>query len=122
MAAVPRPAAAASLPTATAGHPADSTSKPRRRKQSGRSGASGKGLTSDLVDRSRTKAAQISAQVKSMPRNRLALFLVAGVVSLLFLWLILSLLASAIQALSGPSLQGEQAVVGLGAPPLRWEG
>jgi hypothetical protein len=71
-----------------------------------------------LVDRSRTKAAQISAKVKSMPRNRLALFLVAGVVSLLFLWLILSLLASAIQALSGPSLQGEQAVVGLEAPPV----
>jgi hypothetical protein len=117
-AAVPRPAGAVSLPTATAGQPADSTSKQRRRKNSGRSGASGKGLTGNLVDRSRTKAAQISAKVKSMPRNRLALFLVAGVVSLLFLWLILSLLASAIQALSGPSLQGEQAVLGLEAPPI----
>ncbi len=117
-AAVPRPAAAVSLPTATAGQTADSTSKQRRRKDSGRSGARGKGLTGDLVDRSRTKAAQISAKVKSMPRNRLALFLVAGVLSLLFLWLILSLLASAIQALSGPSLQGEQAVVGLEAPPI----
>ena len=117
-AAVPRPAAPVSGPTATGGQPPDSTSKPRRRKNSGRSGASGKGLTGDLVDRTRTQAAQISAKVKSMPRNRLALFLVAGVVSLLFLWLILSLLASAIQALSGPSLQGEQAVVGLEAPPL----
>ena len=107
-AAVPSSAAAVSLPTGTARQPADSTSKPRRRKNSGRSGASGKGLTGDLVDRSRTKAAQISAKVKSMPRNRLALFLVAGVLSLLFLWLILSLLASAIHALSGPSLQGEQ--------------
>ena len=110
--------AAVSLPTATAGQPPDSTSKPRRRKNSGRRGASGKGLTGDLVDRTRTQAAQISAKVKSMPRNRLALFLVAGVVSLLFLWLILSLLASAIQALSGPSLEGEQARVGLEAPRL----
>lgn len=112
-AAVPRPAPAVSLPTATAGHPPDSTSKPRRRKNSGRSGASAKGLTGDLVDRSRTQAAQISAKVKSMPRNRLALFLVAGVVSLLFLWLILSLLASAIQAL-GP----KEPLVGLEAPPI----
>ena len=116
-AAVPRPAAAVSLPTATARQSPDSTSKQRRRKNSGRSGASGKGLTGDLVDRSRTKAAQISAKVKSMPRNRLALFLVAGVLSLLFLWLILSLLASAIQALSGPSLPKEP-VVTQEAPPV----
>jgi hypothetical protein len=66
-----------------------------------------------LVDRSRTKAAQISAKVKSMPRNRLALFLVAGVLSLLLLWLILSLLASAIQALSP-----KEPLVGLEAPPI----
>lgn len=112
-AAVPRPAAAVSLPTGTAGHPADLTSKPRRRKNSGRSGARVKGLTGDLVDRSRTKAAQISAKVKSMPRNRLALLLVAGVVSLLLLWLILSLLASAIQALSP-----KEPMVGLEAPPI----
>jgi hypothetical protein len=117
-AAVPRPGAPVSLPTATARQHPDSTAKQRRRKNSGRSGASGKGLTGDLVDRTRTKASQISAKVKSMPRNRLAMFLVAGVLSLLFLWLILSLLASAIQALSGPSLQGEQAVVGLEAPPI----
>ena len=116
-AAVPRSAAAVSLPTATARQPADSTSKQRRRKNSGRSGASGKGLTGDLVDRSRTKAAQISAQVKSMPRNRLALFIVAGVLSLLLLWLILSLLGSAIKALSGPSLPNEP-VVPQEAPPV----
>ena len=48
-----------------------------------------------------------------MPRNRLALFLVAGVLSLLLLWLILSLLASAIQAL-GP----KEPLVGLEAPPI----
>ncbi|CAA9417466.1 Cell division protein ZipN/Ftn2/Arc6, specific for cyanobacteria and chloroplast [uncultured Microcoleus sp.] len=114
-AAVPRPGVAVSLPTATARQPADSTSKQRRRKDSGRSGARGKGLTGDLVDRSRTKAAQISAKVKSMPRNRLALFLVAGVLSLLFLWLILSLLASAIQALSP---KDPEPLVGLEAPPI----
>ena len=114
-AAVPRPGAAVSLPTATTRQPADASSKQRRRKDSGRSGARGKGLTGDLVDRSRTKAAQISAQVKSMPRNRLALFLVAGVLSLLFLWLILSLLASAIQALSPKEAE---ALVGLEAPPI----
>ncbi|MEG4577035.1 IMS domain-containing protein [Microcoleus sp. N3A4] len=107
-----------SLPTATAGHPADSTSKQRRRQHSARSGATGKALTGDLVDRARSTAAQISAQVKSMPRNRLALLVVAGVLSLLLLWLILSLLASALQALSGPSLQGDQALIGLEAPPV----
>ncbi len=113
----PNPAAAVSLPTAMAGGPSDSTSK-RRRQHSGRSGATGKALTGDLVDRARTKATAITAQVKSMPPNRLALFLVAGVLSLLLLWLILSLLASALQALSGPSLQGDQALVGLEAPPV----
>ncbi|MEG4120162.1 IMS domain-containing protein [Microcoleus sp. N9_B4] len=116
--AAPSPAAAAvSLPIATVPHPADSTSKHRRRQHSGRSGASGNGLKGDFVDRARTKAAEITTQVKSMPPNRLALLLVAGVLSLLFLWLILSLLASAMQALSGP-LQGEQALVRLEEPPL----
>ncbi|MCZ0898685.1 ARC6/PARC6 family protein, partial [Microcoleus sp. HI-ES] len=116
--AAPSPAAAAvSLPIATVPHPADSTSKHRRRQHSGRSGASGNGLKGDFVDRARTKAAEITTQVKSLPPNRLALLLVAGVLSLLFLWLILSLLASAMQALSGP-LQGEQALVRLEEPPL----
>ena len=110
---------AVSNPTATAGRPAATTSKHRRRPSSnGRSGATGQGLTGDLVDRARTTAAQISAKVNAMPRNRLALFIVAGVLSLLILWLILSLLASAMQALSGPSLQGEQASVSLEAPPV----
>ncbi|MEG4229713.1 IMS domain-containing protein [Microcoleus sp. N9_B2] len=110
----PSGVAAVSLPIATVPHPADSTSKQRRRQHSGRSsGTSGNGLKGDLVDRARTKAAEISAQVKSMPRNRLALFLVAGVLSLLFLWLILSLLASAMQALSP-----KEPLVGLEAPPI----
>ncbi|MEG4252637.1 IMS domain-containing protein [Microcoleus sp. Pol10D4] len=116
--AAPSAVAPVSLPIATVPHPADSTSKQRRRQHSGRSGASGNGLKGDFADRARTKAAEITAQVKSMPPNRLALFLVAGVLSLLFLWLILSLLASAMQALSGPSLQGEQALVRLEEPPL----
>ncbi|HEY9806342.1 MAG TPA: ARC6/PARC6 family protein, partial [Candidatus Obscuribacterales bacterium] len=116
-AAAPSAAAAVSLPIATEPHPADSTSKPRRRQHSGRSGATGNGLKGDLVDRARTKAAELTAQVKSMPPNKLALFLVAGVLSLLLLWLILSLLASAMQALSGP-LRGEQALVRLEEPPL----
>ncbi|MEG4458661.1 IMS domain-containing protein [Microcoleus sp. N9_A1] len=115
--AAPSAVAAVSLPIATVPHPADSTSKQRRRPHSGRSGTSGNGLKGDFVDRARTKAAEITAQVKSMPPNRLALLLVAGVLSLLFLWLILSLLASAMQALSGP-LQGEQALVRLEEPPL----
>ncbi|MEG4812576.1 IMS domain-containing protein [Microcoleus sp. F8-D3] len=114
----PSAVAPVSIPIATVPHPADSTSKQRRRQHSGRSGASGKGLKGDLVDRARTKAAEITAQVKSMPPNRLALLLVAGVLSLLLLWLILSLLASAMQALSGPSLRGEQALVRLEEPPL----
>ncbi|MDP8933144.1 MAG: IMS domain-containing protein, partial [Cyanobacteriota bacterium] len=116
-AATPGHAAAVSLPIATVPPAADSTSKQRRRQHSGRSG-SGKGGTGDLVDRARTKAAEISTQVKSMPRKKLALFLVAGVLSLLLLWLILSLLASAMQALSGPSLRGEQALIGLETPPI----
>ncbi|MBW3586293.1 MAG: DUF4101 domain-containing protein [Cyanobacteria bacterium 0813] len=111
-------AIAVSLPTATGGQPADSNPKQRRRQHSGRSGATGKGATGNLVDRARTKAAEISTQVKSMPRKKLALFLVAGVLSLLLLWFILSLLARAMQALSGPSLQGEQALIGLETPPV----
>ncbi|MEO9125492.1 MAG: IMS domain-containing protein [Microcoleus sp.] len=110
---------AVSLPTTTAGHPAASTSKARRRSNSsGRSGGIGQGLTGSFADRARTLAAQISAQVKSMPPNKLALLVVASVLSLLILWWILSLFASAIQALSGPSLQGEQASISLDAPPV----
>ncbi|MCC3530111.1 MAG: DUF4101 domain-containing protein [Microcoleus sp. PH2017_22_RUC_O_B] len=112
-------AAAVSLPTATAGRPATSTSKPRRSQSSSRrSGAIGQGLTGSFGDRARTLAAQIGAQIKSLPPNKLALLVVAGVLSLLILWWILSLLASAMQALSGPSLQGEQASVSLDAPPV----
>ncbi|MEG4092303.1 IMS domain-containing protein [Microcoleus sp. Pol12B4] len=116
--AAPSAVAPVSIPIATVPHPVDSTSKQRRRQHSGRSGSTGNGLKGDLVDRARTRAAELTAQVKSMPPNRLALFLVAGVLSLLLLWLILSLLASAMQALSGPSLQGEQALVRLEEPPL----
>ncbi len=105
--------------TAEARRPAASTPKHRRRPHStGGSGAIGQGLTGSFADRARTLAAQISAQVKSMPPNKLALLVVAGVLSLLILWWILSLFASAIQALSGPSLQGEQASVSLEAPPV----
>ncbi|MEG4172634.1 MULTISPECIES: IMS domain-containing protein [unclassified Microcoleus] len=111
--AAPSAVAPVSIPIATVPHPAESTSKHRRRQHSGRSGATGKGLKGDLADRARTKAAEITAQVKSMPPNRLALFLVAGVLSLLLLWLILSLLASAIQALSP-----QEPLVGLEAPPI----
>ncbi|MCC3412478.1 MAG: DUF4101 domain-containing protein [Microcoleus sp. PH2017_29_MFU_D_A] len=112
-------AAAVSLPTATAGRPAASTSKPRRNPSSSRrSGAIGQGLTGSFADRARTLAAQIGAQVKSLPPNKLALLVVAAVLSLLILWLILSLFLSALQALSGPSLQGEQARVSLDAPPI----
>ncbi|MEG4069674.1 IMS domain-containing protein [Microcoleus sp. Pol11C2] len=114
----PSAVAPVSIPIATVPHPTESTSKHRRRQHSGHSGASGNGLKGDLVDRARTKAAELTAQVKSMPPNRLALFLVAGILSLLLLWLILSLLASAMQALSGPSLRGEQALVRLEEPPL----
>lgn len=100
-------------PTATAGRESP-TAKQRRNPSSSRR-SSGKG---DLTDRARTIATQISAKVKSMPRNRLALFIVAGVLSLLILWWILSLFASALQSLSGPSLKGEQASVNLEAAPL----
>ncbi|WP_293336318.1 IMS domain-containing protein [Microcoleus sp. CAWBG58] len=112
-------AAAVSLPTATAGRPAASTSKPRRSPSSSRrSGAIGQGLTGSFADRARTLGSQISAQVKSLPPNKLALLVVAAVLSLLILWLILSLFLSALQALSGPSLEGEQARVSLDAPPI----
>ena len=104
---------AVSNPTATAGR-APSTSKQRRNPSSSRRS----GGTGDFADRARTAAAQISEKVKSMPRNRLALFIVAGVLSLLILWWIFSLLAGAMQALSGPSLQGEQASISLQEPPL----
>ncbi|MEG3839845.1 IMS domain-containing protein [Microcoleus sp. herbarium14] len=111
--AAPNPAEAVSKPTATAGR-APSTSKQRRNPSSSRRSTG----TGDLLDRARTVTAQISAQVKSMPRNRLALFIVAGVLSLLILWWIFSLFASALQGLSGPSLEGEQASVSLEKPPV----
>ena len=101
-------------PTATTGRES-STAKQRRNPSSSRR-SSGKG---DLTDRARAIAAQVSAQVKSMPpRNRLTLFIVAGVLSLLILWWILSLFASALQGPSGPSLEGEQASVSLEAAPI----
>nr|WP_228056397.1 IMS domain-containing protein [Microcoleus sp. LEGE 07076] len=112
-------AAAVSLPTATAARPTPPTSTNRRRpSSSGRGKGTGQGLAGELGTLWRTKATQVSAQVKSMPPNRLALLIVAGVLSLLLLWLILSLLASALQAISGPSLRGEQASVSLEAPPV----
>jgi ARC6-like, IMS domain len=49
------------------------------------------------------------------------MFLVVGFLSLLILWWILSLLGSALQALSGPSgpsLEGEQAMISLETPPI----
>ncbi len=96
-----------------------STSKDRRQPHSPRrSSRSSGGPMGNLVDRARTLGSQISAQVKSMPRNRLALLIVAGFLSLLILWLILSILGGILQALSGPSLQGEQALVSLEAPPI----
>ncbi|XZN90358.1 MAG: IMS domain-containing protein [Microcoleus sp.] len=101
------------------GHPPSSSSKERRRPHSSRRSAkSSAGPMGDLVDRARTLGSQISAQVQSMPRNRLALLLVAGFLSLLILWLIFSILGGILQALSGPSLQGEQALVSLEAPPI----
>ncbi len=96
-----------------------STSNDRRKPHSPRrSSRSSAGLMGNLVDRAKTLGAQVSTQVKSMPRNRLALLLVAGFLSLLILWLIFSILGGILQALSGPSLQGEQALVSLEAPPL----
>jgi len=83
---------------------------PRRRKSAG--------LMGNLVGRAKTLGAQVSTQVKSMPRNRLALLLGAGLLSLFILWLIFSILGGILQALSGPSLQGEQALVSLEAPPV----
>ncbi|MEZ2303053.1 MAG: IMS domain-containing protein [Microcoleus sp.] len=101
------------------GYPPSSSSKERRRPHSSRRSAkSSAGPMGDLVDRARTLGSQISAQVQSMPRNRLALLLVAGFLSLLILWLIFSILGGILQALSGPSLQGEQALVSLEAPPI----
>ncbi|MBE9094553.1 IMS domain-containing protein [Tychonema sp. LEGE 07203] len=111
-------AAAVSLPTATA-RPTPPTSKNRRRpSSSGRGTGTGQGVAGELGDLWRTKTTQVSAQVKSMPPNKLALLIAAGVLSLLLLWLILSLLASALQAISGPSLRGEQASVSLEALPV----
>lgn len=94
------------------------TPKDRRRPNWAGTHVSRAGVKGDLVEKARTAATQISTQVKSMPRNKLALFAVAGVLGLLILWWILSLLAGALQAMSGPSLQGEQALIGLETPPL----
>jgi ARC6-like, IMS domain len=114
------PLPSVSTPTAAATpRPSPTTSKDRRRPTSARGWTSG--ATGTLVDRARTVATQISAQVQSMPRNRLAMFLVVGFLSLLILWWILSLLGSALQALSGPSgpsLEGEQAMISLETPPI----
>jgi hypothetical protein len=116
----PIPPASVQDSTATqTGRPAPSTPKDRRRPNSSRRSLnSSAGPMGDLVDRARTLGSQVSAQVKSMPRNRLALLIVAGFLSLLILWLILSILGGILQALSGPSLQGEQALVSLEAPPI----
>lgn len=116
----PIPLATPQDSTATpTGHPPSSTSKERRRPHSSRRSVnSSAGPMGDLVDRARTLGSQISAQVQSMPRNRLGLLLVAGFLSLLILWLIFSILGGILQALSGPSLQGEQALVSLEAPPI----
>jgi len=107
-----------SIATQTGGR-APSTPKERRRPNSSRRRLnSSAGPMGDLVDRARTLGSQISAQVQSLPRNRLPLLIVAGFLSLLILWLIFSILGGILQALSGPSLQGEQALVSLEAPPI----
>ncbi len=92
-------------PTATAG--GESPTAKQRRKPSSSRRSSGRG---GLVDRARTIGSQVSAKVKSMPQNRLALFIIAGVLSLLILWWIFSLLASA--------MQGDQPLVRLEEPPI----
>lgn len=114
------PTATKSATAATTLRPSPTTSRERRRPNSSRRWATGALSTGALVDRARTARAQISAQLKSMPRNRLALFVVAGVLGFLILWWILSLLASALQAVSGPSSpspQGEPAQISPEAPP-----
>ncbi|MCU0545649.1 MAG: IMS domain-containing protein [Oscillatoriaceae cyanobacterium Prado104] len=115
-----QPQAVALNPTASQGakRPATSTAKDRRRPNSTRRTGSGSGPAAELLDRARTSAQQAATQLKSMPRNRLAMLLVGLFLSLLILWLILSIIASALQALSGPTLQGEQALIGLEAPPV----
>jgi hypothetical protein len=116
-----QPPTAAASPAATHGvkRPAASTSKDRRRLNSPRhSSHAGSGPAAQLLDRARTSAQQVATQLKSMPRNRLAMLLVGVFLSLLVLWSILSIIASALQALSGPSLQGEQALIGLEGPPV----
>jgi curved DNA-binding protein CbpA len=116
-----QPPTAAASPAATQGakRPAATTSKDRRRPNSPRHGSgAGSGPAAQLLDRARTSAQQAATQLKSMPRNRLAMLLVGLFLSLLVLWLFLSIIASALQALSGPSLQGEQALIGLEGPPV----
>lgn len=115
-AAAPMPPTSTQDPTPTQlGSTASDRRQPPSTRRSSRSGA---GLKGNLLDRAKTLGAQVSTQVKSMPRNRLALLLVAGFLSLLILWLIFSILGGILQALSGPSLQGEQALVSLEAPPV----
>ncbi|HCV32151.1 MAG TPA: molecular chaperone DnaJ [Microcoleaceae bacterium UBA9251] len=102
------PTATKSATAATTLRPSPTTSKERRRPNSSRRWATGPLSTGALVDLARTARTQISAQLKSMPRNRLALFVVAGVLGFLILWWILSLLANALQAVSGPSSPSPQ--------------
>lgn len=114
------PTATKSATAATTLRPSPTTSRERRRPNSSRRWATGALATGALVDRARTARTQISAQLKSMPRNRLALFVVAGVLGFLILWWILSLLANALQAVSGPSSpspQGEPTQISPEAPP-----
>ena len=112
----PIPPASVPNPTPTQ---SGSTLKERRQPHSPRrSSRSSAGPMGNLVDRAKTLSSQVSAQVKSMPRNKLALLIAAGFLSLFILWLILSIFGSILQALSGPSLQGEQALVSLEAPPI----
>ncbi len=115
-AAAPIPPASVEGSTPT---PIGSIPKNRRQTHSPRrSTRSNAGFMGNLVDRARTLGSQISTQVKSMPRNRLGLLLAAIFLSLFILWLIFSILGNIVQALSGPYLQGEQALVSIEAPPI----
>jgi len=113
------PTATKSSTAADRARPSPTTSKERRRPNSARRWTTGALSTGALVDRARTARTQISTKLKSMPRHRLALFVVAGVLGFLILWWILSLLANALQAVSGPSSPSprEQTQTGQGSPP-----
>ncbi|PHX55355.1 DUF4101 domain-containing protein [Tychonema bourrellyi FEM_GT703] len=117
-AAAPMPPTSAQGPTPTQ---IGSTSNEHHRRpphSSRRSSRNSAGLMGNLVDRAKKLGSQISTQVKSMPRNRLGLLLAAVFLSLFILWLIFSILGNIVQALSGPYLQGEQALVSIEAPPI----